>query len=670
MPKAKTVNSNYKSPLIAIGLIIILGFTVYANSLAGKFIWDDRALITDNVYIKSGANFSKIFTKDIGAGAGKKYNAYRPIQILSYLIDYSLWKSNVIGYHFVNVLLHISVALIIFWLINILYKDNLLACLTSLIFVVHPLHTEAVAYISGRADSLVTIFMLLCFIFYIKQLSLRGTTPYVLMLLTYALALLSRENALILPLLLLLYHYAFKQKIKLKLFLPLLIITFIYVIVRLTLLRPILFNISYSSTFLQRLPGFFVALGKYMRLLFLPFNLHMEYGDTLFKFTHIKTIAGLILLFSLLIYALKVKRHTPLIPFSILWFFITLLPQSNLYPINAYMAEHWLYLPSIGFSLLLAKGLTYLYRYKAKEFRLPITVIIISLLTFYSYLTIKQTNYWKDPISFYKKTLQYTPSSWRLYNNLCNVYNSLGKYKKAITYCIKAKEIHPDYAEIYDNLGTAYYFINKRKKAIEAYLKAIKLNPEYAASYNNLGNVYITMGKYKEAIEVYSKAIEINPTYAMTYNNLGNAYDFVGKKKEAIASYLKAIEINPSYTEAYNNLGISYLKEGNYEQAATLFKKAIEMDKNYPNSYNNLGRLYSDTGKYKEAIILLKKAIEIDQNFAVAHSNLAIAYYHNKQYSLAIKHCNRALALGYNVPPEFIKLLEPYLKEKEKLKYQ
>ena len=162
---------------------------------------------------------------------------------------------------------------------------------------------------------------------------------------------------------------------------------FIYIVLRLTVLRFLLPHISRSTTLFQRIPGFFVAITNYIRLLFLPLNLHMEYGAKLFYLTNPQAIIGILILSSLLIYAFRI-RNSKLTFFSISWFFVALLPLSNLYPINAYMAEHWLYLPSIGFFLLLSQGLNYLYT--NKNLKVFTAILTITLLIFYSSLTIKQ----------------------------------------------------------------------------------------------------------------------------------------------------------------------------------------------------------------------------------------------------------------------------------------
>jgi tetratricopeptide (TPR) repeat protein len=680
-------------------IIIALGSVIYSNSLNGKFIWDDDLLIKDNIYIKNWSNLTKIFTEDMGAGTAVRTGFYRPLQIFTYMIDYSLWRLNVRGYHLTNIILHILVALGIYWFINILFADKVLSLLTSLFFVVHPIHTEAVAYISGRADSLAVLFMLLCFIFYIKNLQLNSIKLYIATILSYTLALLSRENSLILPLLLLLYHYAFKKKLKVREFLSLVSIVFAYILLRTLVLKSSPANILQSSiagfvTLFQRTPGFFVAITNYLRLLFFPSNLHMEYGMQSFSLTDPKAILGIAILFLLIFFTLRTKNTHKLVFFSLSWLIITLLPHSNLYPINAYIAEHWLYMPSIGFFLLLAQGLNFLHR--RKEWRKFIMVFIISLLVIYSYLTIKQNDYWKEPIAFYERTLKYAPGSVKMfdnlgnaykdinkyaeainmykkamelnplaveaYNNLGYVYQQLGKNEEAMVLYKKAIEIDPSCAKAYNNLGNAYRDINKQQEAITLYKRAIELNPLAVEAYNSLGNAYCSINKYDEAITLYKKVIELNPLAVEAYNNLGNAYLGLTRYKEAIASYRKAIEIDTKYTLARDNLNKLYGKSGSIEETIASLKKTIELNPNNPDVYSNLGAMYASIGKNEEAISTLKKALEINPNHAAAHNNLAVVYYSEGRYELAIRHADKAVELGHKVPSEFLKLLEPYRK--------
>ena len=566
---------------ITVTLIVILGFAVYGNSLGGKFIWDDEYLIKDNAYIKNFSQLPNLFTKNIAEGAGKKYNLYRPLQMITYMADYSIWRLNPYGYHLVNVFLHILVGLSIYWLVKTLFNDGLLAACSSILFVVHPVHTEVVSYISGRSDSLALLFILLCFICYIKYLSDKRASLYVLMLITYILALFSREISLILPALLLLYHYTFKKELSAKGFLPILIIAFGYCLLRVTALKDLLGIAPASPGLRQRIPGFFVALINYLRILFVPSDLHMEYGTKLFSFREPKALLGILALFALLIYAFTKRKTNRLVSFSIFWFFVALLPVSNLFPINAYMAEHWLYMPAIGFFLLLAKFTCYIFR--QRSLKPAAGVFFLLLVCFYSYLTIRQNrDYWQEPIIFYERTLQYSPDSTRMYNNLAVEYSRRGRYQEAAALYQKALAIDPSLARVYNNVAMAKRYIGKPQEIIALLEKSIELDPTSAKTYNNLAVVYRNLGKPERAIPLYKKSIELDPASAKTYSNLANTYAHLGKPERAIPLYKKAIELDPAYMKAYNKLVEAYLQQKQYKLAIKYYDQATELGLNDP----------------------------------------------------------------------------------------
>ncbi|RKY42214.1 MAG: hypothetical protein DRP85_03685 [Candidatus Makaraimicrobium thalassicum] len=612
----------------SIALIIVLGFAVYGNSLGGDFLWDDGYLVEDNAYTRDWSHTGDFFSGEQSTKTiAPQFSFYRPFQMITYVMDYSLWGLDVRGYHLTNILLHVSVALALFWMVNILFGDVLLSFLTGLFFVTHPVHTEAVSYISGRSDPLAALFMLLCFIFYVKELNSQKKRFYFLMILAYIGALLSRETAMILVALLLLYHFVFGRKIEFKGFLSLSGITFIYILLRLTALRGLLAVSAVPTHFSQRFPGFFAAITGYTRLLTLPVHLHMEYGAELFKLSEPETITGVLLVLFFLVYAWGKRKSSKLLFFSVFWFFLALLPVSNLYPVNAYMAEHWLYLPSIGFFLLLAGGVCWLYR--SRSLKICSMVLMIYIPLFYAYSTVKQNGYWSDRITFYERTLRYAPDSVRVHNNLGNAYLKAGRKEEAIASYKNALAVDPGYAEAYYNLGSVYVDTGRKEEAISLFKKAVMIDPDYAEAYYNLGNAYVDTGREKEAIAFYEKALEVDPDYAEAYNNLGVAYAAAGRRDEAVASYRKALAINPAHAGAYTNLGI----------------------------------VYAAAGKNEEAIAMYTKALRIDPDFAAAYNNLAAAYYYEGQYARAIRYCDKAVKLGLKVPPKLLEMLEPYREE-------
>ena len=156
---------------ISVILIIAAGFIVYSNSLGGKFIWGDHYLVRDNMYLRNPSRIPEIFSRGLGTGAGIGSTSYRPLQTLTYILNYSLAGLDVRMYHFTNVLFHVLTALCVYWLVRIISGSAAVSLFAGLLFVTHPIHTGAVAYISGRADPMAGLFMLLSFILYIKRLN-------------------------------------------------------------------------------------------------------------------------------------------------------------------------------------------------------------------------------------------------------------------------------------------------------------------------------------------------------------------------------------------------------------------------------------------------------------------------------------------------------------------
>ncbi len=689
--------AGWKTILLSLLLIAGAGLAVYANSLDGRFLFDDDFLVKSNAQIRSWSRVPEIFAGDVGAGAGKQFGFYRPLQILTYLVDYRFWGLNERGYHLTSIILHVLTAWCVFWLIGLLYRDAFLSLLTGLFFVGHPVHTEAISYVSGRADPLAAFFLLLTLIFYLKSVNGRERRFLVPMVLAYALALLSRESSLILPALLLLYHYSFRKRIPHGPLFSLLLLIAAYALLRLTLVREVLSGRVWPTSVVQRLPGFFVALAGYLRLLVLPFGLHMEYGDRLFSFASGPAISGMIL-FGVLLAAVFLSRNrrakNPVF-FSLGWFLLCLLPFSNLCLLNAYMAEHWLYLPSIGFFLLLSHGLVSGLRNRA-GWCPAIIAVFLCLLVFLSILTIRQNEYWREPLSFYERTLRYSPGSYRAsynlglnlyqrgrkeeavraylqavknkpdyadsYNNLGIVYNDLGKGDAAVAAYREAVKINPRFAAAWNNLGVAYKNLSSTEEAIAAYRQAIAINPRFVEAYNNLATVYAAAGKPEEAVSALKRAIESDPGAAVSYYSLGNVYLKSDRNQEAVEQYRLAVARDPDLAEAHNNLGVAAERLNRLEEAVDAYQKAVAASPGYVEAYFNLSEVFRQTGRRKEAIAALEKAIALKPDYAAVHYNLSVLYFYEGRYALAVEHFDRARALGIDVDPGFARELEGYRK--------
>ncbi|MDD5565826.1 MAG: tetratricopeptide repeat protein [Candidatus Omnitrophica bacterium] len=489
--------------LLTLACLVIIGFSIYGNSLHNYFVWDDYFLVRNNDHIKDPSFLGNIFTEDVGTGSGKKIGFWRPLQMCSYMLNYAFSGLRVESYHFVNIALHILVAYAFYWCTLLLFGNTLLSFAASLLFLTHPVHTEAVTYIAGRSDSMAALFILLSCIAYLQFTRRVSFLNYVLMCFSFILGLLSREITIVFPLLLLWYHYVYKIKYRVKALLLPFLISAGYIALRYTALKSFLPEAA-TSTLRQRLPGAFVAFADYLRLLCVPSDLHMEYGNRFFSLLDPRALIGMCLFGAVLGVMYHKRNSSRLIVFSLGWFLLWLLPSLNLFPVNAYMAEHWLYLPSMGIFIIIAD--IFCRAYAAVRMKAVTVIFLLVLTMLYSFLTIQQNQYWRHPIVFYKRTIRYNPQSARLYGNLGSTYRELGKFEDAVSAYEKALEVDPSFTGAYINLGIAYEHVGNYGAAIKAYESAAASNPDNALAYARLANACYAVGDSDIANSYYEKA--------------------------------------------------------------------------------------------------------------------------------------------------------------------
>jgi len=241
-------------------------------------------------------------------------------------------------------------------LLSLLLRDRAIAFLASLLFLIHPVHSEAVGYISARNDTLAALFMVAAMIFAVNCSRRNNARDWALACLSYLLALLSKEHSVVMPALLVLIWVILKERIVWRVLISLAFMSVAYLVFWFYIFRPSLnISIAFSSTPWQRLPGFFVAMLSYIKLMIMPLDLHMEYPNRLFVWSDWRVISGVFLIGAFLIVACRQKARNPRLLFGLGWFLTAILPVSNvLYPAGGIMAERYVYFPSIGLFLIMA----------------------------------------------------------------------------------------------------------------------------------------------------------------------------------------------------------------------------------------------------------------------------------------------------------------------------
>lgn len=610
-------------PFILLSIIII---SIYFNTLNNSFVWDDEYLITNNIFVKSPRYIKNIFTTSLfHFHVLCQMNYYRPLQTISYLFDYHLWKLNPIGYHLTNIFIHVLNAILIYLLIDALFKDKEVALLTSLSFAICPLHVSVVTYIAGRADSMVTFFILSALLLFLKSISVKNDLYYLGSILCFLLALLSKELALIFLPILLLTHKIYetthrdisKPKDAILRYVPFFLFSLSYIILRMTILN---FSdglpIEHKGNFYLRVLAFFQVALSYIKLIFLPKDLYMHHTIQVVRtiLTPFAFLSFICIVF-ILIAIIRSFRRSNIIFWALSWFLITLSPVCFIMLSPeldakglAMMAEHWLYIPLIGFFTAISFVIIISIRLRSVNLRQAILATVVILITaimvfFYVLQTIRTNADWKDEVSLFSKMVRYIPDDTNIQLALAKSYSNKGNLEEAIKRCKEILSQNKDSDlgyRVHMVLGTAYFkkgnfqeAINEYKNALnklqETKKVALKASRKFQAdNLHNIGIVYFYQRLYPEAENELRQAIQLNPQDATSYSALGVIYAQKSQYGEAIININKSLEINPFNAETYNNLGLVYAHIGNTDKAKEMWQKAIRLNPDFIEARRNI----------------------------------------------------------------------------------
>lgn len=541
--------------------LILLGFLLYFNSFHNSLFWDDYDGILNNAYIKNFQYWPKFFTENLIAGAGFLSDYWRPMVLMVFSFGWHLWQDNPVGYHFINILFHIANSLLLFFILRKLFKKENIAFLVALIFLIHPLQTEAITYVSGIADPLSTLFIFLVIISFIKLIETKIKIFGIVMVIFYIFSLMSKETAIMTPAILFLIGWFYfdnllsKEKIKkiIVYLLPLIMIAFIYVGLRLTILNfQNTLNLYTEENFFTqrfdlRLLTFFKTIPLYFNFMFFPIDLQMERQLLIPKsIFEPLVIGGIIIIILLGILIIKNFKNYYAVSFGGLWFFILLLPVSNIFiPISGLIYEHWLYLPLIGiFSIIFLTADYLISKYKLKKIGL---VVLIVFLIFLSFRTILRNSEWSNPVSFYQQIIKHNPNSYRVWNNLGIEAEKRYNFDLAKRAYEKAILIQEDNPIAYHNLGVLLFKEGDLEKAKWYFKKAIEEDKEFFYSYLFLAKIYWSNHQLDKAIEVLQNYLKVTER-ADIYFVLSQLYKEENNKEESIKNLFQALRLDPQNT--------------------------------------------------------------------------------------------------------------------------
>lgn len=556
-PIKKSIQSTSGNFLIKYAYLILISITflLYCQTIKyGYTNLDDKTLLADNKdFISKFSSIPQAFQEGVFKDENQTF--YRPILVTSFIIDGAFGNMSINYFHFINIVLHIlSVCLLLRFLIN-LKIDPKTSLLLSLLFAVHPALTQAVAWIPGRNDSLLAIFTLASFLSLFRYIESNKLTHLILHFCFFLLALLTKETAIILPILFLmiprfLYNKNIFSKNNLILGSFWLVSIFILSILRNNAIQ--LSEASRPTQLTDNLSSNLPALLLYIGKILLPVNLSVM--PVLNDSTLIYGIAALIIFF-LLFFVFKIKPSAPII-IGATWFILFISPILLLPKEFAFYYEHRLYLPLIG-TLIIFGHMQLILKQNYKSSPKIFNTSLIILIVIFSGISFSYSQNFKNKFSFWESAIEKSPSAVYINKVLAGIYN---------------EENMPDKAEKY-------------------YLAALKLNPNEPAIRNDLGTIYNSRKEHEKALNFFEEEFRISPQLYQVSYNLAYTYYLLKRLSEAEKYMLKVIELNPSYYEAYFYLTIINVDMNNFPIAKQYALEAEKHGVKIPEElWNKIGR--------------------------------------------------------------------------------
>jgi protein O-mannosyl-transferase len=640
------------------GLTALLTLIIYLAALQNDFVlWDDSLYVFENIHIRllNSAFFKWAFFDFYGSN-------WHPLTWISHALDYAVWGLNPLGHHLTNIIFHaVNTFVVVLVMIRLLESRKeqtmsseapgfltertilIAAGITGLLFGLHPVHVESVAWVAERKDLLCALFSLVSIMQYMayvrtvvnkaafQESFARFTNRhYLFTLVFFILALLSKPMAVTLPVVLLILDWypfqriqsfqAFRQAVVEKIpFFALSLFSSVITIlaqraggsIRSTEVIPLSTRVLVGAN----------SLVAYLWKMLWPLDLvpYYPYPEhlSILSFEYLFAIALVIGITAVCI-VLARKQKLWLTVWGI--YVVTLLPVLGIVQVgNQSMADRYMYLPSLG--PFLALGLTAAWIWakvnRLQRWRLVtkasvagVTALVFAALSF---LTFTQIGIWKNSIDLWSYVIRKEPEKVPL---------------------------------AYNNRGLAYGNKGLFKEAIEDLDRAIILNPSYQLAYNNRGTVLGRIGQYDSALRDFNMAIALDPVYYQAYNNRAFTFEKMGQFDKALEDYNTAVTLNPSFQEAFYHLGVLYCKMRLYNEAIQAQNKAIALNPNNAEAYSNRGVMYSLSGQPENALEDYNKAIALNQNFATAYVNRGNLYLKSGRKDLALPDFQRACSLG------------------------
>jgi len=624
------------SHLISLVLVVFVLITYWPVKDFEFTNFDDKIYVTDNRNVRSGINAENIVWAFNFDHKNKTY--WHPLSWLSHMLDVQLYGLNPGHHHMTNVIFHILNAVLLFLVLRRMTGALWRPAFVAVLFAVHPLNVESVAWIAERKNLLSTFYCILTLLLYAYYNEKPGAGRYLAMLFCFALGLLAKPMIVTLPFVMLLLDYwplnrfGFLQpdrsrwRVSVHLVLekiPLFLLSGLSIYFATTSLHGAGNYISLQSVPVSlRIGNAIVSYVKYIGKMLWPQDLAV-----LYPFPEIvplyQSLGAFLLLVGISILFIAAHRKYAYLMIGWFWYLGTLVPviglvQAGIWPA---LADRWAYVPMVGLLIILSWGLTDLsrkYRIKKTGLMLGLLMVVCTLFA----VSRNQVRYWENSVRLFQRAVDVTENNYIAENNLGQALMLSGNAAAATAHFNRSLKINPRYPTAHVNVGLSLVQQNKPEQALQSYAKALAEIPDYAAAYNFAGEAHYLLGNTEQAISNYRQAIDIDSTYADAYINLGTAYLGLKEYEQALAGYQQAIAIDPTYAKAYNNLGNFWYRTGHFEKALPNYIKAFGIDPIFAEAYNGAGAALVRMGEPHKAAVFFREAVKIDKNYVAAQNNL------------------------------------------------
>lgn len=637
--------------LLACGFLVITALAAYWPVLKCEFVkYDDDKYVTENPHVKRGITRDSV----IWAFTKPHYHMWHPLTSLTYLLDYQLFGLNPTWHHLTSLLFHIASTLLLFAILKRMTAAVWPSLFVAAAFALHPLNVESVAWVSERKNVLSTFFWMLTIAAYIRYTDRSCLGRFLLVVLVFALATMTKPIVVTLPFALLLLDYWPLGRLQLKRvsdeqdlaqaesergdgrWVPLwrLFLEKIPLFILVTALSAVTFIASQRGGVMSgwdnvplkyRLANALVSYVAYISKMVWPTRLAVFYPHPFNKLPIWQVVASALVLLAVSVAVLWFARRRKYLTVGWLWYLGILVPVIGLVQVGSQaMADRYTYLPFIGLFIMIAWGMYELlanWRYR----RIALGASALAVLLALAVCTRLQLRHWRNNSTLFEHAINVTDDNFVMNNNYANVLKNMGQVEKAIEHFYKALRIRPNSPEIYNNLGNALRKLDRFEDAVMCYQKALELKAYFPQARYNLAAELTRQGKIDEAVEQYRLALRLRPDDVETLSGLGFALAQKGQFDEAIGHYQKALELEPENIIARGRLGLALAGIKKFDEAIEQFQIVLKASPQDLEMHCNVGILLAAQGKTDEAIKAYRRALKIDPNYTKARNLLKAA---------------------------------------------